>query len=190
MGLKPNTIEESKFEYSPLDKIFNKVLSEDDKKRLLKRLENIKDKNEKQLQVIKDQREKLLKELKNINRRKTLKTTDESSEEKEEVYKLLFDSKKINDTLDNAELVSTKTDGTKYDFNRFLLSLRCIEKIYQYKITLDEAIKKQAEIKELINKLNNYGPRSSKKVKEKKRVLESAKKLFDAREDIIDFFVK
>ena len=110
------------------------------KKGLLKRLENIKDKNEKQLQVIKDQREKLLKELKNINRRKTLKTTDESSEEKEEVYKLLFDSKKINDTLDNAEIVSTKTDGTKYDFNRFLLSLKFIEKTHNYEITLDEAI--------------------------------------------------
>ena len=27
--------------------------------------------------------------------------------------------KKINDTLDNAELVCTKTDGTKHDFNHF-----------------------------------------------------------------------
>ena len=27
--------------------------------------------------------------------------------------------KKKNDTLDNAELVCTKTDGTKYDFNHF-----------------------------------------------------------------------
>ena len=63
-------------------------------------------------------------------------------------------------------------------------------KIYKYEITLDEAIKKQAELKGLINKLNNYGPRSSKKVKKKKRVLDSEKKLFDAREDIIDLFVK
>ena len=27
--------------------------------------------------------------------------------------------KKINDTLNNAELVCTKTGGTKYDFNHF-----------------------------------------------------------------------
>ena len=38
LGLKPSTVEQAKFEYSPLGKIFNKGLSEDDKKeRLLKR---------------------------------------------------------------------------------------------------------------------------------------------------------
>ena len=38
-GLKPNTIEQARFEYSPLGKIFNKGLSEDDKKEgLFKRL--------------------------------------------------------------------------------------------------------------------------------------------------------
>ena len=46
LGLKPSTIEQTKFEYSPLGKIFNKGLSEDDKKEgLFKRLDNIKDKN-------------------------------------------------------------------------------------------------------------------------------------------------
>ena len=32
LGLKPSTIEQTKFEYSPLGKIFNKGLSEDDRK--------------------------------------------------------------------------------------------------------------------------------------------------------------
>ena len=42
LGLKPSTIEQTRFEYSPLGKIFNKGLSEDDKKDdLFKRLENI-----------------------------------------------------------------------------------------------------------------------------------------------------
>ena len=64
LGWKPNTVEQAKFEYSPLGKIFNKGLDENDKKEgLFKRLENIKDKNEEQLQVIKDQGEKQLKEL-------------------------------------------------------------------------------------------------------------------------------
>ena len=31
--------------------------------------------------------------------------------------------------MDKAELVCTKTDGTKYDFNRFSLPLKFIEKI-------------------------------------------------------------
>ena len=56
LGLKPNIIEQARFEYSLLGKIFNKGLDKDDKKEgLFKRLENIKDKNEEQLQVIKDQ---------------------------------------------------------------------------------------------------------------------------------------
>ena len=46
-GLKPNIIEQARFEYSPLCKIFNKGLDNNDKKEgLFKRLENIKDKNE------------------------------------------------------------------------------------------------------------------------------------------------
>ena len=32
VGLKPSTVEQKKFEYSPLGKMFNKGLSEDDKK--------------------------------------------------------------------------------------------------------------------------------------------------------------
>ena len=77
LGLKPNTIEQAKFEYSPLGKIFNKELSEDDKKEgLFKRLENVKDKNKEKLQVIKDQGKEQLKEPKNIGKSKTLKTID------------------------------------------------------------------------------------------------------------------
>ena len=42
LGLKTNTIEQARFEYSPLGKIFNEGLSEDDKKEgLFKRLKNI-----------------------------------------------------------------------------------------------------------------------------------------------------
>ena len=42
LGLKPNTIEQARFEYSPLGKIFNKGLSEEDKEEgLFKRLKDI-----------------------------------------------------------------------------------------------------------------------------------------------------
>ena len=53
LGLKPSTIEQAKFEYSPLGKIFNKGLSKEDKREgLFKRLENIKDKNDELLNTI------------------------------------------------------------------------------------------------------------------------------------------
>ena len=55
MGLKPSTVEQTKFEYSPLGKVFNKGLDKDGQKEgLFKRLKNIEDKNEKQLKAIED----------------------------------------------------------------------------------------------------------------------------------------
>ena len=46
LGLKPSTVKQAKFEYSPLGKIFNKGLDkEEDKKGLFKRLKNIEGKN-------------------------------------------------------------------------------------------------------------------------------------------------
>ena len=42
LDIKPSTIEQTKFEYSPLGKIFNKGLDKDDQKEgLFKRLKNI-----------------------------------------------------------------------------------------------------------------------------------------------------
>ena len=53
LGLKSNTIEQARFEYSPLGKILNKGLDKDEDKKegLLKRLKNIEDNNEKLLKV-------------------------------------------------------------------------------------------------------------------------------------------
>ena len=68
--------------------------------------------------------------------------------------------------------------------------MKFIQKIHNYEITLDEAIEEQIELKELINKLNDYGPRIKKKIEEKNRVLKSARKLFDVKDEIIDLFRK
>ena len=105
-----------------------------------------------------------MREIKNINKNNTLKLIDEIRRKNDEANKILLDIKKINDTLDNAEVVCTKTDGTKYDFNRFLFPLKFIEKINKYEITLDEAKINQTELGILINKLNNeYNQKIPKK---------------------------
>ena len=56
LRLKPSTVEQAKFEYFLLGKIFNKGLDKDEDKKegLLKRLKNIEDKNEKQLKEIRN----------------------------------------------------------------------------------------------------------------------------------------
>ena len=46
------------------------------------------------------------------------------AEKNDEANKLLSESKKIDETLHNVELVYTKTDGTKYNFNVFCASIK------------------------------------------------------------------
>ena len=71
LGLKPSTIEQARFEYSPLGKIFNKGLDKDDQKEgLFKRLKNIENK-------IKNENKKELEPIKNKEQSEVLK--DEST---------------------------------------------------------------------------------------------------------------
>ena len=131
LGLKPSTVKQTKFEYSPLGKIFNKGLSEDDKKEgLFKWLEN----SLTQLQAIKDQGEKKLREPKNIDMSRTLEAIDEIRRKNDEANTLVPTFRRIDRTLNKAGLLCTKTDGTKYDFNRFMLPLKFIEKIIIMKL--------------------------------------------------------
>ena len=130
------------------------MLGEDNRKEgLFKRLENIKDKNE-------DQGEKQLKELKNIDKSKTLKAIGEISKKSDEANKLMSEFRKIDETLYNAELVCTKTDGTIYNFNIFALPLKLIKKIHNYEITLDGAMDDQEKLEKLISRLENYNAKT------------------------------
>ena len=73
LGYKPDVIQKTKFEYSPLGIVFNKGLDESDKKEgLLKRLKNIEDKNKDQLDATRDQGEKQLDAIKNQGEKKQL----------------------------------------------------------------------------------------------------------------------
>ena len=100
LGLKPSTVEQAKFEYSPLGKIFNKGLDKDDQKEgLFKRLKNIEDKNEKQLKAIEDKNEKQLdtnsKSLKSISYFSQLSTKTKELLEKIKKEKNDIDPEKI-----------------------------------------------------------------------------------------------
>ena len=99
------------------------------------------------LKAIEDQGKKQLEELKNIDKSKTLELIDKISKNNDKANKILSEFKKIDKTLENADLVCTKTDNkTKYDFNRFSLPLKFIEKNHNYEITLDEAINDEKDL--------------------------------------------
>ena len=94
-----------------MGKIFNKGLSKDDKKEgILKRLKNIDEKNNTQLLAIEDQGKKQLEEIKNNNvGSKPLKTIRFFSTISEEGKELMNKIKVIDDWLETAPLICTKT---------------------------------------------------------------------------------
>ena len=58
----------------------------------------------------------------------------------------------IDEWLDTAQLICTKTDGkTKYDFNNFTFLLKFTSKIYRRDLTLQEPKDDQQELKIFIN---------------------------------------
>ena len=101
---------------------------------MFKRLKKIKDKNE-------DQSKKHLDAIKNINIcSKPLKEIHFFSTLSDEAKKLIINIKQLDDWLDTAQLVYTKTDGkTKYDFSNFTFSSKFASKIYNKDFTLQEA---------------------------------------------------
>ena len=80
---------------------------------------------------------------------------------------LLSKFRKIDETLDNAELVCTKTDGTKYNFNIFPLPLKFIETTHNYGITLGEAMDDKKKSEKLITRLENYNAEYKKNRRKK-----------------------
>ena len=171
LGLKRSTIEQAKFEYSQLGKIFNKGLDkkEDKKEGLLKKLKNIEGKNEEQLE-----------EIKNINiGSKQLKTINFVSIINEKAKKLMDNIKQRDDWFGSAQLICTKTDErTKSNYNNSTFPLKFISKISRRSLTLQGVKDDQQKFKKLINKLNNdYNPKNQTKIKEKDDALKSAKKI-------------
>ena len=60
LSLKPSTVEETRFEYSPLGNVFTKGLDKNNQKEgILKRLKNLKSKTAEQLKIVKNKSENI-----------------------------------------------------------------------------------------------------------------------------------
>ena len=174
LGLKPSTVEQAKFEYSPLSKIFNKGLDKNDQKEgLFKRLKNIEDKNEKLLKV-KNKTEENIKEVTDF--------VDQplSFEAKELIEKI----KVIQKNVDYRKLKIRGGNNVDYDFRDYKTFKELFRDLYSKKTTIDEVERKQDEFNGVIGILENYIPRNDKYV-EAKNLLNNTKKFYEGREKII-----
>ena len=130
--------------------------------------------------------------MKRVERQKQLiKLEEKMRKQKTQCLKLRKQIQKFY----TAELVCTKTDGkTKYEFSLFTSPLKFARKNHNYEITLDEAIYDQEKLENSIirRETKESKPRKAKKkkkrIEQKNKVLESAKKLLYVRNDIINAF--
>ena len=165
LGLKPSTVEQAKFEYSPLGKTFNKGLSEDDKKEgLFKRLENIENA---QKNLFRD----------DDNNESIYYTPKSEFDDKDDKYKKEqqtnnIDTKPINvfDYLKSlnqeAKDLMDEIEEANDNFNIFRMLLNFLSAIDNGKTSLKEAeiFKRNLEIK--IEELKcDYRPKTEKKKK-------------------------
>ena len=143
LNFKPNAIEQAKFEYSPLGKVFIDGLDKTDKKEgLSKRLKNIEDKSNNQLLA-----------LKNVNkpaiRGKDDDSDDDDDDDDDDDYKRIVNDYK-NNKIDYKNI--------KKEFNKinkridfYEKNKKTLEKISMYKNPVD---KKDAKIlKRIINEI-------------------------------------
>ena len=123
LDLKPSTGEQAKFEYSPLGKIFDKELKEEDKKEgLLKRLKNIEDQNKATLKVVKNKIE---------NKEKVTDFVEEP---------LNLEAKGL---IEEIRIIQKDVNNMRYDFSDYKTFKELFRDLYYRKMTINEAERKQ-----------------------------------------------
>ena len=122
LDLKPSTVEQSRFEYSPLSKFLDKGLKEEEKKEgPLKILKNIEGKYEQQLKAIEGQGNEQLNEIKSISiNPKKLKVLDSFSKISPEAEKLMSEIKEEQSAIDSKKLIFMGGNKKIFDWFDYL----------------------------------------------------------------------
>ena len=144
LDLKPSTIEQDKFEYSPLCKIFNMRLDKEEKHKkeeLFKRLKNIEDKNKKLLEA--------------KNKTKNIKEITDFVDEhlSLEAKDLIEEIRAIKKDADYRKLKIRGGNNIDYDFSGYKTLKELFRDLYYKKFTLDDAEANQIQID--INKITH-----------------------------------
>ena len=150
LNYKPNTVEQEKYDYSPLSKFFNKRLKEEDKKEgLLKRLQNIEDKSEEWLKAIK-------------SKNKNIKVVTDIGEEPiiPEAKRLIEEIKIIQKDADYRKLKITGGYENTYNFSDYKTFKELFRDLYYQNMTTDEAEKKQNELNGVLGALIEHSTKT------------------------------
>ena len=175
--LKPSTVENAKFEYSPLGKVFNKGLSEGDKKEwLLKKLKNIEDESEQFLKI--------------QNKTKKIKEVTHFVEDplSPEAKALTEKIRTIQKDVDNRKLKIIVGNKVEYDFSDFKAFNKLFRDLYYKNMIINDAEMKQNEFNSKLDALNNYSRKAQKYIEAKNSLINNAKNFYEGREKIIKGF--
>ena len=178
LDLKPSTLEQAKFEYSPFGKIFNKRLDEEDKKEgLFKRLKNIEKKNEQLLKTTK-------------NKTKNIKEVTDFVEKllSLEANALIEEIRTIQKNIDYKKLKITGGNNVTYDFSDYKTFKELFRDLYYRKMTIDDAEHMQDKFNSMLGVLSNYTPKAQKYIEVKNKHLDNVKNFYEGREKIIEDF--
>ena len=177
LGLKPSSIEQTNFEYSPLGKMFSIGLNKkekDIKEGLFKRLKNIEDKNEELLKA-----KKKTKNIKEVTDSVDQPLSLEAKELIEEVRVIWKDD-------DYRKLKIRGGNNTDFDFSDYKTFKELFRELYYKKITIHGVERKQ----DGFNAARSFfcTPRNNKYTQAKNKPLINAKKFYEGRQKIIEGF--
>ena len=186
LGLKPSTVEQAKFEYSPLGKLFTIGLEkeEDKKEGLLKRLKNIEGKNEEQLKVLKDQSQKqpIISKVKNPNFNK-VSFRNLLYAKSMEVFNEIRDQDGIIDYLRLSFVGSSKK--YTFQFKKFLSFGNLAENIYDDNVSLDAAKQEPRRMENMLEDFIDYSPVKNVYKNQKTNIFLNPKEFYKGRREVL-----
>ena len=186
LGLKPSTVEQAKFEYSPLGKLFTIGLEkeEDKKEGLLKRLKNIEGKNEEQLKVLKDQSQKqpIISKVENPNFNK-VSFRNLLYAKSMEVFNEIRDQDEIIDYLRLSFVGSSKK--YTFQFKKFLSFGNLAENIYDDNVSLDAAKQEPRRMENMLEDFIDYSPVKNVYKNKKTNIFLNPKEFYKGRREVL-----
>ena len=178
LGRKPSTVEQARFEYSPLGKIFDEGLKkEGNRERLLKRLKNNEDENEERLKAIKNNTGNI-KEV-------TYFVEEPLSLEAKELHEEI---KMIQKDVDYRKLKITGGNNITFDFSDYKTFKELFRELYYKIMSINEVERKQEKFDGLLGALSTYSAKKKEYIKAKNKLLNNANKIYKGREKIIEAF--